>query len=427
MKSLYISYFNLREPLLETQVLAYLRQLAAAGHEIWLLTFEPGWPKSWTAEEIETKRRLLAEQGIRWIALKYHKKPSLLATMWDIAVGAYVARRLAKQEKIDVIHGRAHVASAIGALARWRRPQKLIFDIRGFNPEEYVDAGRWKPNSLKFRLMKAAEKAVLRVAHGFVILTHNGRQLIFPDAKPLDETGAWALPDGRPIEVIPCCVDISRFHEAAQIPRQLAKQNLGLADRRIVAYVGALGGWYMTSEMVRSWILSKKQDPSSFALIYTQSPRNEIVELLKQAGLIENTDFLVQRVAPAELPKLLRAADVALSFIRPSYSKISSSPTKLAEYLAAGCVVISTSKIGDCDEQLNENNVGVLLADTSDASLEQGLKSAFELAAEPDIENRCFATVKKLFDLQEIGGLRYKRLYQRLFLKDNGLSKSETS
>ena len=39
--SLYICYFGLREPLVQTQVLPYLRELVAGGVKMSLLTFEP--------------------------------------------------------------------------------------------------------------------------------------------------------------------------------------------------------------------------------------------------------------------------------------------------------------------------------------------------------------------------------------------------
>jgi glycosyltransferase involved in cell wall biosynthesis len=415
MKLLYICYFSLREPLVETQVLAYLRQLADDGHQIWFMSFEPGWPDSWSETEKQATKARLAASGIQWIALKYHKRPSLPATMWDIAVGARVARRLARREGLQVIHGRAHVASAMGALARWKKPQKLIFDIRGFNPEEYVDAGRWKAGGLKFQLMKAAERAIVRVANGFVILTDAGREIMFPKAIFQNELGAWSLPDHRPIEVIPCCVNTSGYQKSSEISREQAKHDQGLTGRRVVAYVGALGGWYMTDDMVKAWSIAKQQDPSSFALIFTQSPKEPLIQSLIQAGLEENVDFRVQKVAPSELPERLRAADIALSFIKPSYSKISSSPTKLAEYLASGCVVVSTRKIGDCDAQLSKNNVGVLLDDMTEETIGQALKQAFQMASEPDIETRCRSTVDQLFDLKNVGGKRYKRLYKRLF------------
>ena len=47
MKTLYLCYFGLREPLVQTQVVPYLREMRAAGIEVSLLTFEPGWPRSW--------------------------------------------------------------------------------------------------------------------------------------------------------------------------------------------------------------------------------------------------------------------------------------------------------------------------------------------------------------------------------------------
>lgn len=422
MKLLYISYFSMREPLVETQVLSYLRQLSGAGHNVWLITFEPNWPNSWTKEEIKNKTAELAKQGVSWSALKYHKSPSLPATMWDIAMGAWTARKLAKKHGIEVFHGRAHVASAMCAMARWRKPQKMIFDIRGFNPEEYVDAGRWKSNGLKFRLMKRAERAVLKVAHGFIILTEAGRELMFPNAIALESEGMWQLADGRPIEVIPCCVDLSRFKQAQSMSREDAKTRLGLSDKRVIAYVGALGGWYMTEEMVRIWAAAKRRDPKSFAMIFTQSPKDELIDMLKKAGLEEDSDFRVSRVTPAELAINLRAADVALSLIKPSYSKISSSPTKFAEYLAAGCVIISTPNIGDCNSQLMRNNVGVIIENFDDASIETALNISFAKSEEPDIQTRCIATVNSLFDLETVGGHRYKRLYHRLFSKSPGQS-----
>ena len=41
MRTLYLCYFGLREPLVQTQVLPYLRQLSRGGIDVGLLTFEP--------------------------------------------------------------------------------------------------------------------------------------------------------------------------------------------------------------------------------------------------------------------------------------------------------------------------------------------------------------------------------------------------
>src|ERR1044072_3048727 len=118
LSTLYLCYFGLREPLVQTQVLPYLRQLAAAGTGVRLVTFEPELKKSWTREQLEEERSRLAAEGIRWHSLAYHKRPSVPATAFDILAGALYAARLARRERIQVLHARSHVPVAIALIAR---------------------------------------------------------------------------------------------------------------------------------------------------------------------------------------------------------------------------------------------------------------------------------------------------------------------
>ena len=76
-KSLYICYFGVREPLVETQVNPYLRELVKGGHELALLTFEPSGFRD--NEEAEVRDRL-SNEGIDWYSMKYHKRFSAIAT-----------------------------------------------------------------------------------------------------------------------------------------------------------------------------------------------------------------------------------------------------------------------------------------------------------------------------------------------------------
>src|SRR5688572_26620654 len=92
-RTLYICYFGLREPLVQTQVLPYLRQLSAAGIKIHLLTFEPRLRESWKADELSNQRELLTAEGIAWFYLPYHKRPSVPATLYDIVAGARYAAK----------------------------------------------------------------------------------------------------------------------------------------------------------------------------------------------------------------------------------------------------------------------------------------------------------------------------------------------
>ena len=63
-QTLYICYFGMREPLVQTQVLPYLRELVKGGNGVGIVTFEPDLKTKWSAEEIAETRKILAEEGI---------------------------------------------------------------------------------------------------------------------------------------------------------------------------------------------------------------------------------------------------------------------------------------------------------------------------------------------------------------------------
>jgi len=62
-----------------------------------------------------------------------------------------------------------------------------------------------------------------------------------------------------------------------------------------------------------------------------------------------------------EVPQLLSAVDIGISFIKPSYSKKSSSPTKQGEMLAMGIPMIVNSGVGDVDEIVLQTQSGAIL------------------------------------------------------------------
>jgi glycosyltransferase involved in cell wall biosynthesis len=405
-RTLYLCYFGLREPLVQTQVLPYLRKLAEAGLRVSLLTFEPQLKERWTLEELEAERSRLEGEGIRWHWRAYHKRPSLPATLYDVAVGARLAAKLLRRGETEVLHARGHVAALMAALAKRRAGGRILFDIRGFMPEEYTDAGVWPEGGTLYRGVKRVERFLFNSADAFVVLTEKAREILFPGRVETDERG-------RPVEVIPCCVDFKRFRAADETPRAELRRELGLEGRRVVVYVGSFGGWYMAEETARFMALAYKQDPKSYALVLTQTPPEPVAARLRELGVPDDS-FHVGRVAPADVPKYLKASDIAVSFIRACYSKLSSSPTKIAEYLAAGLPVVCNAGIGDVDEVIEGDRVGVVLQAFDDESLARALEEVEALRAAGDLSGRARASAERRFDIEHVGGAKYRRLYARL-------------
>jgi len=403
-RSLYICYFGVREPLVQTQVIPYLRELVKGGHQISLLTFEPAELSDGEREKVGND---LHDQGIEWHHLKYHKRFSAVATAWDIFQGARFVRTFVAREKPDILHGRVHVPTLMAAIGRkmsGHKP-KVLFDIRGFFPEEYTDAGIWPENGALYRGAKRVERWLLKQADGFVVLTEKAREILFPESR---ETGYDRF--GRPVEVIPCCVDLSRFASINGDARRAARERLHLDGRYVMAYVGAFGGWYLTEQTADLFGALKKAKPDAFALILTQSMPEMIEPLLRERGY-GPADYLITKVPPAELPGYLCGADSAVSFIKNCYSKQASSPTKNAEYLACGLPIIANAGIGDTDLHIRGTGIGTLVENFSDQDLKKAIN---EITAMTDTADICRSFAKENFDLTKVGGDRYRRIYERL-------------
>ena len=241
---------------------------------------------------------------------------------------------------------------------------RLLFDVRGFNPEEYVDAGVWAPDGAKFRIAKRVERDLFAAADGFVVLTEKARDILFPGC-----TGADPL--GRPVEVIPCCVDLGRFGPPEADERRGIRRELGVEGRRVIVYVGSFGGFYLTEEMAKFLADAYHRDPSTFALMLSQSEPSKITGALERLG-VPASAYLVRPVPPPDVPRHLKAADLAVSFIKPTFSKQASSPTKIAEYLACGLPVVCNAGVGDLDSLIEEDRVGVIIRELNSRGVSRG-------------------------------------------------------
>lgn len=398
LRVLYVCYLSLEDPLVHSQVVAYLAGLAELGHTVHLLTFEPGLEPS-QARAFEGQ---LARQGIVWHSRRYHKAPSLPATAFDVFAGGLTAARLVRRHRLDAIHARNHVPAAMAMLASRLSGCRIVFDLRGLMAEEYVDAGHWKRGGAPYRLARWVQRAALRRADGVVTLTEAVRP-------HLSETKAG--PEAT--FVIPCCADVEAIVARAD-QRDLVREELGIdRDRPVMVYVGKFGGWYLDREMAEFVAAAHRSTPNLVFLIVTQADPAPMLRELARRG-IGADGYRVLRAEHEQIGRFLAAADGGISFVKPCFSKISSSPTKIGEYLAAGLPVVSTAGIGDVDALLRDDRVGVLIDDFSEPAYESAAIAAEALRAEPGARERCLGVARRRLSLREVGIPRYDALYRRV-------------
>jgi glycosyltransferase involved in cell wall biosynthesis len=395
LSSVYVCYASLQDPLLWTQVVAYLEGLARRGHRVHLLSFEPPLDRIQKASLSEE----LGRRGIAWHALRYHRRPSLLATAADVIVGSVVAALIVRRHRLEVVHARNAVAGAMALVTCHLARTRLIFDLRGLMADEYADAGRWPRDGLAYRLTKWAQAKALSRAAAITVRTHRVKRHL--------ELQATAE---RPVEVIPACANLKAI-ERHSGERETARQEIGSEARPVMVYVGKFTGWYMEQEMADFFAKARHVFPRLFFLIVTQADPEPMRFQLGRVGA-EKSDYCVLSAEPQELGRYLAAADFAISFVRPCFSKISSSPTKVGEYLGAGLPVLSSAGIGDLDETLQSPQVGVLVGEFSDRAYELAAHDIHRLLCDPGIRARCRQVARQEFSLAEIGIPRYEQLYR---------------
>lgn len=401
--ALYICYQSLLDPLTQTQVIAYLEGLAVAGHRIVLLTFEP---RDLTESESMFWKAQMEPKGIVWQWHRYHKWPTAPATAWDVFVGILSGFLLIRKYQIRLVHARAHVPGLMALALKRLTGVKFLFDIRGFMAEEYVDAGIWPSNGKLFRLTKRFEARMVLAADGFVVLTSKARDLLehwYPEAIR-----------HKPLGVIPCCVDLRRVPPLPENANGMPSER-----KRVIAYIGKLGGWYLTKEMAEFVSQAIKLMPELRWQIWTQSDSRLAHLAASEAGLADDPE--IGQLSPTSLALELTKVQAGLSFVKPCLSKLASSATKVAEYLAAGLPVVATAGIGDTDEHLTGagdevRSVGVLVRQfTCDAYLQAAIQLR-ELLHDPLTPARCRAAAKLYYDLESIGWKRYVELYRLIMV-----------
>ena len=397
LRSLYICYLSLEDPLVRTQVVAYLKGLVGRGHTVHLMTFDqPLKPERRRGLQADLQRK-----GIAWHSLRYHKRPSLPATVYDVLVGASAATRLVRRHRLDAVHARNHVPAACALIVQRLTGCRLIFDIRGLMAEEYVDAGRWKRDGLPYRITTLVQKAAIQRADGVVTLTEAVRRHLFGD--PPRRTATY---------VIPCCADLDRLR-GDETANSRTRLQLGLGDRPVMAYVGKFTGRYLDAEMVEFFDTARRSRPELFFLVLTQADHELVRREFRRRG-ISDEDYLITRAEPEELGRYLAVASFAIYFYRPAFSEIAASPTKVGEYLGAGLPVVSGPGVGDVDQLFRTQQVGVVVDDFSENGYNAALDQLSDLVSDPNCGARCRAVARERLSLDDIGVPRYDRLYREV-------------
>lgn len=352
--ALFITYDGLLDPLGGSQILPYLRTIASHPRPLHVVSFEK---HDRFAEGAKQMRSDLATVGIRWTPLSFTASLGKFGKVWDLLRMYGACLLLQRRYRFKVIHCRSYQAMQVGCLLRRVFGVLTIFDMRGLWVDERVDGGLWPQgswvNRLAYRTYKSIERRLLCCASHVVALT----DAVVPELKRLSPEMT------APVTVIPCCADFDHFVSPPGEARLVLRRELGIpANTLVLSYLGSLGTWYMLDEMLKFFAVAARRCDDVNLLLITRDWRAEHENLVSAMGLQKLRGRIHVRAANRdEVPGLLGASDIMLSFIKPAYSKMASSPTKLAEAFALGIPVISNSGVGDVEQITRDLDAGAVI------------------------------------------------------------------
>ena len=404
-KILYISYDGMTDPLGQSQVISYLVGLTKYGYTFHILSFEKKDKWILLGKEIQS---LLDENGIKWFPNTFHTNPPIISKVYDKFLLLQKAKNLHKKYHYDMVHCRSYGAAEVGLYLKQTTGIKFLFDMRGFWADEKADGKSWDRKkwfwNTVYNYYKKKEADFIRESDYIISLTFAGKKEIL----------SWKFYNDKvPISVIPCCADLDFFKITNVLKKKEARTNLGIDDTALVlSYLGSLGAWYMIDEMLQFFKELQAQHNNAKFLIITNSNHEIVLQKLTTFKLSRN-DLIILTVPFSRVPEYIYASDISISFIKPVYSKISSSPVKIGEVLSMGIPIISNS-VGDMGKLFSEEKIGIEVKDFNSSTFLSAIKLVNHCKLIDPTSIREVAV--KYYNLQE-GIAKYASVYKEIFLK----------
>lgn len=398
---LYLSYDGMTDPLGQSQVLPYLIGLSKKGFQFTLISFEKSDRYSQEKGKIEI---LCIEHNILWKPLVYTKNPPVLSTLLDIRRMRKLAFELHREKQFQLVHCRSYISAMVGLKLKQEKGVRMLFDMRGFWADERVEGKIWNLKNPLFKFIysyfKKMERRYFEESDAIVSLTEIGKKEIL----------SWNLKGvtHEKIQVIPCCVDLNLFDpkKTDSDSLEIKKSEYHLNGKYIVGYVGSIGTWYQLREMLLAFKHITHLKPNAVFLFITRESPSTIQTEARELG-IDSDSLRVVSVQHQKVPGYISLFDCSIFFIRPSFSKKASSPTKQGEIMAMGIPLICNAGVGDTDQIVQRYNAGLVLKDTTETSL-----SSFSLDFPGFAPEKATAGACEYFSLEK-GVAEYFSVYDR--------------
>lgn len=396
---IYLTFDGLTDPLGQSQIIPYLDTFITDDSDFYLVSLE---------KKKKINKNLLDDikkkSNFFWEYFYFSETKNKLLKAFEILKVLFICIKISFNKNVLSIHCRGFHPSIVGIIIKYLFNTKIIFDMRGFWIDEKVDTKRINKTSIIdsfiFKILKKLESFLLKKSDFIVVLTLKVKNYLLK-TKNLNEERLF---------VIPCSVDYKNFYiESKKFNKNELFNKLNLKnDYKIICYCGSISEYYMIDEMFHLFEKLYNKNKKYYFLLIT----NQKIDLNKNLYNKEYKDnIILQNSEWKNIPGLLSCADVMLSLIKPTFAKIASSPTKVAEGFALGKPLLCNTGIGDLDWIVNDNNLGYVF-DINNLSKLDNIDSIIDQLLNIS-KDKIINQSKEIYDLK-IAKQNYKKIYERI-------------
>jgi len=223
---------------------------------------------------------------------------------------------------------------------------RCVLDMQGAYPEEVAYLGGTNGT---VENLHAREREALRDCDSILCVSQNMVRHLVQKHHAATEK----------FRVLPCCVPRANVGADPE-RRRLARERLKLDGKFVLAYAGGTGSWQCVPEICDLFARVAERWPEAALLVFSWGDLDLVRRCLNRFGIDPNLCVL-KRLDQSEVHEYLVAGDVGLLLREDQLLNHVSSPTKFAEYLAAGLPVITTPHAGDAAEIVVRNGIGTVV------------------------------------------------------------------
>jgi len=341
----YVMLENIDNEVMSSQVFSFLQCLKELGHEnVELIALTKRSSGVRDLRNIRFPTKLYRNYGARDVRT-YLNIMRLMFYLWIV--------NLFRKNNV-IIFRNVHTGILLYVLMLILSNRKYVLDLRGAFVEEISLRGIIKSDNKRLiQVIRFVEKKVYKKVSKIFCVSNVLEKYVYEQVK-----------DAGQVEVVPCCVsaEMKRYsNDCDAIVKR--REDLGVkADEILFVYAGSLNRWNVPHLMIEMFERLVRLGIKGKFLILTKDV-DEILKLLKNKYPLNRSKYLIRSVKHEDVDGYLRAADVG--FLVREKNKVNevACPVKFAEYLCCGVPVIITKYVGDLEDLVRNNDIGIVIED----------------------------------------------------------------